>query len=166
MKGADFLDQYGATIDPRAEVEPQKVYAVRSRVEHPIYERSRVERFIEHIKQANANPQHLLHHLTAAGKLMYASDWSSRFRAGLGSPQIEQIIRSVRKVGTRGGFFGAKITNSGNTVAILCHGDVSNAMIQIFSAYKLAWGLDAELLAGSSPGAFEFGRVLLRLSKG
>lgn len=166
MKGEDFLDQYGGTIDPRAEVEPQKVYAVRSRVEHPIYERSRVERFIEHLEQANANPQHLLHHLTAAGKLMYASDWSSRFRAGLGSPQIEQIVRSVRKVGARGGFFGAKITTSGNTVAILCHGDVSNAMIQVFSAYKLAWGLDAELLAGSSPGAFEFGRVLLRLSKG
>lgn len=165
MKGEDFLDQYGEPIDHRVKVDPQKVYAVRSRVEHPIYERPRAERFIEHIKQANADPQHLHHHLVEAGKLMYASDWSTRFRAGLGSPQIEQIIRSIRKVGIRGGFYGAKITNSGNTVAILCHGDVSNAMIQIFSAYKLAWGLDAEVFAGSSPGAFEFGHVVLRLSK-
>ena len=165
MKGEDFLDQYGEMIHLSAKVEPQKVYAVRSRVEHPIYERLRAERFIERLKQANADPQHLHHHLVEAGKLMYASDWSNRFRAGLGSPQIEQIIRSVRKVGIRGGFYGAKITNSGNTVAILCHGDVSNAMIQIFSAYKLAWGLDAEVFVGSSPGAFEFGHVLLRLSK-
>ena len=165
MKGEDFLDQYGERFDSRAKVEPQKVYRVRSRVEHPIYERFRAERFIEHLKQASAKPQYLHHHLVEAGKLMYASDWSSRFRAGLGSPQIEQIIRSIRKVGMRGGFYGAKITNSGNTVAILCHGDVSNAMIQIFSAYKLAWGLDAEVFAGSSPGAFEFGHVLLRLSK-
>ncbi len=96
---------------------------------------------------------------------MYASDWSSRFRAGLGSPQIEQIIRSIRKVGIRGGFYGAKITSNGSTVAVLCHGDVSNAMIQILSAYKLAWGLDAELFISSSPGAFEFGHVVLRLSK-
>jgi L-arabinokinase len=165
MKGEDFLDQYGELIDHRVKVDPQKVYAVRSRVEHPIYERPRAEHFIEHLKQANTDPQHLHYHLVEAGKLMYASDWSARFRAGLGSPQIEQIIRSIRKVGIRGGFYGAKITSSGSTVAILCHGDVSNAMIQIFSAYKLAWGLDAEVFAGSSSGAFEFGHVILRLSK-
>ena len=96
---------------------------------------------------------------------MYASDWSNRFRAGLGLPEVEQIVRSIRTVGVRGGLYGAKITSSGSTVAVLCHGDVSNAMIQILSAYKLAWGLDAEVFAGSSPGAFEFGHVILRLSK-
>ena len=165
MKGEDFLDQYGEVVDPLTEVEPQKVYSVRSRVEHPIYEHVRVQRFIEHLKKASSDPQHLHHHLMEAGKLMYASDWSNRFRAGLGLPEIEQIVRSIRKVGVRGGFYGAKITSSGSTVAVLCHGDVSNAMIQILSAYKLAWGLDAELFTGSSPGAFEFGHVILRLSK-
>lgn len=165
MKGSDFLHRYGETVDPLTEVEPQKVYAVRSRVEHPIYEHPRVERFIEHLKKANANPQHLHHHLTEAGKLMYASDWSSRFRAGLGLPEVEQIVRSIRKVGVPGGLYGAKITSNGSTVAVLCHGDVSNAMIQILSAYKLAWGLDAEVFLNSSPGAFEFGHVMLRLSK-
>ena len=165
MKGEDFLDRYGETVNPLAKVEPEKVYRIRSRVEHPIYEHARVQRFIGHLKEANANPQHWHRHLMEAGKLMYASDWSNRFRAGLGSPQIEQLIRSIRKVGIRGGFYGARITSSGNTVAVLCHGDVSNAMIQILSAYKLAWGLDAEVFASSSPGAFEFGHVLLRLSK-
>ena len=166
MKGADFLDRYGETVDPFIKVEPQRVYGVRSRVEHSIYEHARARRLIEHFKEANSNPQGIHHHLTEAGKLMYASDWSSRFRAGLGLPEVEQIVRSIRKVGVHGGLYGAKITSSGSTVAVLCHGDVSNAMIQILSAYKLAWGLDAEVYAGSSPGAFEFGHVVLRLSKG
>lgn len=165
MKGEDFLDRYGETVDPLIKVEPQKVYAVRSRVEHSIYEHPRVQRFIEHIKKAGADPQGLRPHLIEAGKLMYASDWSSRFRAGLGLPEVEQIVRSIRKVGIRGGFYGAKITSNGSTVAVLCHGNVSNAMIQILSAYKLVWGLDAEVFSGSSPGAFEFGHVVLRLSK-
>ncbi len=165
MKGADFLDRYGETVDSLTAVEPQKVYGVRSRVEHSIYEHARVERFIEHFKAASTNPQGIHHHLTEAGKLMYASDWSSRFRAGLGLPEIEQIVRSIRRVGVHGGLYGAKITSGGSTVAVLCYGDVSNAMIQILSAYKLAWGLDAEVFASSSPGAFEFGHVILRLSK-
>ena len=165
LKGVDFLDEYGETVDPFIKVEPQKVYGVRSRVEHTVYEHARVRRFIEHFKEANINPQNLLYHLTEAGKLMYASDWSNRFRAGLALPEVEQIVRSIRKVGIHSGLYGAKITSSGSTIAVLCHGDVSNAMIQILSAYKLAWGLDAEVFAGSSPGAFEFGHVILRLSK-
>ena len=165
LKGSDFLDRFGKTVDPFIEVEPQKVYGVRSRVEHTVYEHARVQRFVGHFKEANTNPQNLHRHLTEAGRLMYASDWSNRFRAGLGLPEVEQIVRSIRKVGVRGGLYGAKITSSGSTVAVLCHGDVSNAMIQILSAYKLAWGLDAEVFAGSSPGAFELGPVVLRLSK-
>ena len=165
LKGEDFLDRYGETVDPLTRVDPQKVYAVRSRVEHPIYEHPRVQRFIEHLKKASVDPQGPHHHLMEAGKLMYASDWSGRFRAGLGLPEVEQIVRSIRKIGVRGGFYGARITSNGSTVAVLCHGDVSNAMIQILSAYKLAWGLDAEVFTGSSPGAFEFGHVVLRLSK-
>ncbi len=165
LKGEVFLHQYGEPVDPLTKVEPQKTYKVRSRVEHPIYEHSRVGRFIEQLKKASSGSQHLRHHLIEAGKLMYASDWSGRFRAGLGLPEVEQIVRSVRKVGVRGGLYGAKITGDGSTVAVLCHGDVSNAMIQILSAYKLAWGLDAEVFAGSSPGALEFGHVMLHLSK-
>ena len=165
LKGVDFLDQYGETVDPLIKVDPQKVYGVRSRVEHSIYEHVRTQRMIEHFKTASSNPRDLHHHLTEAGKLMYASDWSNRFRAGLGLPEVEQIVRSIRKVGVHSGLYGAKITSNGSTVAVLCHGDVSNAMIQILSAYKLAWGLDAEVFAGSSPGAFEFGHVILRLSK-
>ena len=58
MKGADFLDQYGETVDPLTEGGSSKgVRRVRSRVEHSIYEHARVGRLIEHFKEANTNPQ-------------------------------------------------------------------------------------------------------------
>ena len=79
--------------------------------------------------------------------------------------KLSRLFGLFGRSASTGGLYGAKITSSGSTVAVLCHGDVSNAMIQILSAYKLAWGLDAEVFAGSSPGAFEFGHVILRLSK-
>ncbi len=165
MKGADFLDRYGETVDTVTQVEPEKTYHVRSRVEHPIYEHARVQKFIMYLKKANAEPQNIRRHLMNAGKLMYTSDWSYRCRVGLGSLQVNQIVGSVRKIGVQGGFYGAKITGGGGggTVAVLCHGDTSNSMIQILAAYKLAWGLNAEVFTGSSSGAFEFGHVRLRL---
>ena len=168
IKGERFIKQYGETVDPVTQVDPQKTYRVRSRVEHPIYEHARVQNFIEHLKKASAAPQDVREHLINAGKLMYASDWSYRFRVGLGSLQVDQIVRSVRKVGVRGGFYGAKITGGGGggTVAVLCHGDVSNSLIQILAAYKLSWGIDAEVFSGSSPGAFEFGHIVLKLTVG
>jgi galactokinase len=167
MKGQDFLDRYGQTVDTVTEVEPEKTYPVRSRVEHPIYEHDRVQRFIEHIKAANADLKNIRKHLVKAGRLMYASNWSYRFRVGLGSPEVEQLVRSARKIGVHNGLYGAKITGGGGggTVALLCHGDISSALIQMTAAYKLAWGLEAEVFRGSSPGAFEFGHIVLKLTK-
>jgi L-arabinokinase len=167
MRGEQFLDLYGDAADTVAQVEPKKVYHIRSRVEHVVHEQARVQRFIECLKNASADVENCREHLTNAGKLMYASNWSYRFRAGLGAPEIDQLVRSMRKIGRRGGFYGAKITDGGRggTIAVLCHGEVSNSLVQIFAAYKLAWGLDGEALPGSSPGAAEFGPVLLKLIK-
>lgn len=165
MKGEYFLNRYGETVDAVTHVDAKKDYRIRSRVEHPIYEHARVQQFIEHLKRANEEPAKVRTHLMHAGKLMYASNWSYRFRVGLGSPQVEQIVMSLRKIGMRGGVYGAKITGGGGggTVAVLCHGDISNTLIQILAAYKLAWGLEAEVFTGSSPGAFEFGHIILKL---
>ena len=165
MKGADFLDRYGETVDTVTQIELYKTYPIRSRVEHPIYEHARVQQFIQHIKDANTDPKNLRKHLMKAGKLMYASNWSYHCRAGLGSPQVQQIVRSSRKIGMQNGFYGAKITGGGGggTVAVLCHGDISNALIQVTSAYKLAWAINAEIFTGSSPGAFEFGHAIIQL---
>ena len=166
MKGKDFIKRYGQTADAFTNVDAKKNYRIRSRVEHPIYEHARVQKFIDHLKNANEDPAKTRAWLKKAGKLMYASNWSYRSRVGLGSSQVEQIVQSVRKIGMRGGLCGAKITagGEGGTVAVLTYGDVSNALVQILAAYKIAWGLEAKVFAGSSPGAFEFGHIALKLT--
>ena len=167
MKGQHFLNRYGGTVDSATEVNPEKTYHVRSRVEHPIYEHARVGKFFRCIKDAAADTDHVKTHLANAGRLMYASHWSYRYRVGLGSPQVEQIVNSVRKIGIPGGFYGARITSGGGggTVAVLCHGNISSGLIQILAAYKLAWGLEAEVFYGTALGACQSEHTVLQLSK-
>ena len=167
MKGQHFLNRYGGTVDSATEVNPQKTYYVRSRVEHPIYEHARVGKFFRCIKDAAADADNAATHLANAGRLMYASHWSYRYRLGLGSPPVEQIVNSVRKIGIRGGFYGARITSGGGggTVAVLCHGNISSGLIQILAAYKLAWGLEAEVFYGTALGACQSEHTVLQLSK-
>ena len=167
MKGLHFLNRYGGTVDSATEVDPQKTYHIRSRVEHPIYENARVKKFIRCIKNTTTDVENVRTHLTNAGLLMYASHWSYRCRVGLGSPQIEQIVNSIRKIGIQGGFYGARITScgGGGTVAVLCHGNISSGLIQILAAYKLAWGLEAEVFYGTSPGASQSDHTVLQLTK-
>ena len=160
-KGSDFLDKYGDTVDSVTEVDPEKVYAVRDRVTHPIYENERVKLFINVIKNAEKYPERAPKFLKIAGKLMYESNTSYRDLAALGCPEIDGIVDIAKKIGEQGGIYGAKITGGGEggTVALLCYGDVSTSLTQIISAYKLAWGIETETFSGSSPGAHEFGHI-------
>ena len=51
MQGSEFLEKYGETVDTVTTVDAEKVYAVRDRVKHPIYENERVKQFyISHQK--------------------------------------------------------------------------------------------------------------------
>ncbi len=165
MHGKTFLEKYGNTIDTLTYVNPDKVYAVRNCVQHPIYENARVKQFITALKNVNKEPGRSQTYLREAGKLMYQSNTSYRDLAGLGSPQVDGLISIVEKIGEQGGIYGAKITGGGGggTVVLLCCGTVSNAITQILAAYKLAWGLDAESFTGSAPGAYEFDHYLWEL---
>ena len=161
IHGEEFLRKYGETVDTVTQVAPQKVYPVRSRVTHPIYENARVTQFIAAMKDATQTPERRLDCLKVAGKLMYESNDSYKHLAGLGSPEVDGLISIAQKIGEQGGIYGAKITGGGGggTVAILCYGNVSNALIQLLAAYKLSWGLDAEIFRDSAPGAYEFGHL-------
>ena len=188
ISGREFLDRYGETIDPFTTVDPDKVYMVRSRSEHPVYENRRVRKFIEYLKAANTanrggsapvcagirdqllgnrgspDPYRLIpdpfpEELVRAGKIMYASHWSYRQRVGLGSRNVDIIVNRIRDIGLAGGFLGAKITGggAGGTAAVLCYGDVSDSLCAVLDHYKSETGIDAQLLTGSSPGAFKSG---------
>ena len=167
MQGAEFLDKYGETVDTATQVNPETSYAVRSRVQHAIYENARVRQFIAAIKNADTDSERLQDYLSEAGNLMYESNASYRDLAGLGSREVDGLVNIARKIGEQGGIYGAKITGGGGggTVALLCHGNVENSLTQILAAYKLAWGIDGELIRGNAAGAFEFGHILWELKE-
>ena len=167
MYGKEFLERYGETVDTATQVDPEKIYPVKSRVQHIIYENARAKRLIAAVKNADSDPEHIQDYLRAAGKLMYESNASYRDLAGLGSPEVDGLVNIARKIGTQGGIYGAKITGGGGggTVALLCYGSVENSLTQVLAAYKLAWGIDCELIRGNAPGAFEFGHILWELKE-
>ena len=167
MQGAEFLDKYGETVDTATQVDPERLYFVRSRVQHAIYENARVRQFITAIKNADQDSERIQDYLSEAGNLMYESNASYRDFAGLGSHEVDGLVNIARKIGEQGGIYGAKITGGGGggTVALLCHGNVENSLTQILAAYKLAWGIDGELIRGNAAGAFEFGHLLWELKE-
>ena len=167
MHGAEFLERYGETVDTATQVAPEKSYPIRSRVEHMIYENERTKQLIVAIKNAHSDPEHIHGYLREAGHLMYESNASYRDLAGLGSPEVDGLVSIAQKIGEQGGIYGAKITGGGGggTVALLCHGSVENSLTQVLAAYKLAWGINGELIRGNGIGAFEFGHILWELQE-
>ena len=132
-----------------------------------IYENARTQQFIAAIKNVGKDPERIQDCLREAGNLMYESNASYRDLAGLGSPEVDGLVNIARKIGEQGGIYGAKITGGGGggTVALLCHGNVENSLTQILAAYKLAWGIDGELIRGNAVGAYEFGHILWELKE-
>ncbi len=167
IHGAAFLEKYGETVDAVTRVVPEKLYVVKDRVEHAVYENARVKQFIKAIKNADNDPEHTPNYLGEAGYLMYESNASYRDLAGLGCPEVDGLVNIAQKIGKQGGIYGAKITGGGGggTVALLCHGNVESSLTQILAAYKLAWGIDAELIRGNAEGTFEFGHILWELKE-
>lgn len=167
MQGSEFIKYYGESVDTVTKVRPDRLYAVRNCVKHPIYENERVKKFIAYIKNAQKYPDQAQVYLVEAGKLMYESNASYRDLVRLGSPEIDGIVNIAQKIGPSGGIYGAKITGGGGggTAALLCYGDVSTSLTQILSAYKLAWGIQTVTFSGSTPGANEFGHIVWKLSE-
>ena len=167
MHGEAFLKRYGETVDMATQVEPEKFYVVKDRVAHAVYENARVQQFITALKNVDNDPENASDYLGEAGNLMYESNASYRDLAGLGSSEVDGLVNIARKIGKQGGIYGAKITGGGGggTVALLCHGNVESSLTQILAAYKLAWGIDAELIRGNAAGAFEFGHILWELKE-
>lgn len=162
ISGRVFEQRYGTTPDPVTTVDPEVVYKVRSRVEHPVYEHRRVTDFTECLRAAGSSERPEL--LERAGRLMYASDWSYTHRCGLGSAETAWIVREVRKLGVEAGFYGARITGggAGGTVAVAGNDRMFDHLDDLLARYFEATGIEAELLKGTSPGALEFGHRVYR----
>jgi L-arabinokinase len=92
---------------------------------------------------------------------MYASHRSYGRNALLGAPECDLLVDLVRKLESRGGLYGAKITGggSGGTVAVLCDANqrVDGLIGEILDEYEKATGKKPEAFTGTSEGALHSG---------
>jgi|YelNatPaOPRAMG01_1025707.scaffolds.fasta_scaffold00005_155 L-arabinokinase len=156
IKGAQFLAEYEGHDDPATRIDPEAIYAVRSRTEHPIRENRRVHEFMELLRAKGGEQSYV-----RAGQLMYASHWSYTRLCGLGAKEADFLVQTVRRVGPEKGFYGAKITGggSGGTVAILVKKEARQLVRRIADAYSSWAGHYPEIFWGSSNGAAWVGAV-------
>jgi L-arabinokinase len=161
MRGGDFLDRYGPTIDLVTSIEPEVDYAIQQATDHHVLEARRVRRFAEFLEQAcQTEGATRGSALDRAGHLMYASHQSYTMDAMLGAPECDLLVQLVRRR-ERAGFYGAKITGggSGGTVAVLASvsSHVDEALDEIMTEYARETGKKAEIFTGSSAGAWHTG---------
>ena len=159
IRGADFLAAYGEIDDSATRVDPDAVYSPRGCAEHAIYENERVKRFAEYLARARAGDRSAL---VGAGEQMYGSHWSYSYRVALGSAETNLLVQIARRYSKRG-VRGAKITGggSGGTVALLLDeraaGGGGDPVLEIAREYEMRSGNRARVVAGTSPGARQWG---------
>ena len=153
--GRDFVAQYGQVGDWVSHICPDRVYKVRSRSEHYIYENRRAEQFAACIARAGrtGRPEPLIE----AGQLMYASHWSYGQRCGLATVQTDQFVSLVRQRGPAAGLFGARITDAGTggAVAVLMHDheEANRALHDVMHTYQRDTRIEPSLCQAGSSGA-------------
>jgi galactokinase len=166
VRGREFLDRFGPTIDPVTRVEPDVEYLVRPAVDHHVLEARRVRRFCEFLEQASAQPPGPRRKalLDRAGHLMYASHLSYTNDAMLGAPECDLLVKLVRERESAG-LYGAKITGggSGGTVAVMCDASdrADGANERIMREYQQRTGRTPEAFTSTSPGAWSVGTRML-----
>jgi L-arabinokinase len=167
MRGREFIERYGSTIDTATRVEPEVEYAVRPATDHHVHEAQRVRNFVQFVEEAAGMPPHSGERgrtLDKAGHMMYASHVSYTRDAMLGADECDLLVDLVRR-NERMGYYGAKITGGGlgGTVAVLANDDARarEGLGAIVEEYRRRTGLRAEVFWGSSEGAWEAGSQLV-----
>ena len=153
LTGAEFLQQYGTSIDTTASIDPLAVYRIRACAKHPVDENHRVSLFRQLLKLKAVNKKREREILL--GELMYQSH-QGYSDIGLGNERTDAIVQMVREAGVVSGVYGARITGggSGGTVCILTAGRKGKETVQeIHAACCNRFGMDLYLFKGSSNGA-------------
>ncbi|HSW45899.1 MAG TPA: hypothetical protein VLM89_10040 [Phycisphaerae bacterium] len=158
-RGQDLLAELGQPDGLDLTIELDRIYKIRSRTEHHIYENDRTHRFMERLSRARRTGERDA--LIEAGELMYASHWSYGQRCGMGSIETDILVNLIRQRGAARGLYGAKVTagGCGGSIAVLAVNQpaVMTALQEVCATYAGQTGKQATILAGSSPGAATFG---------
>ncbi len=163
IRGADFLDRFGANEELASLIDRGRIYKVRSRTEHHIYENDRTHRFMERLARVRRTGGRDA--LVEAGELMYASHWSYGQRCGMGSIETDTLVNRIRELGPSAGLYGAKATAGGcggSLAVLMARSDAAvQALEQACAAYAAKTGREPTILLGSSSGAMAFGCRML-----
>jgi galactokinase len=155
--GSEFLAEYKTHDDPVTKIHPDATYRVAGPTRHPIEENERVLCFMDALRAANTDGEKAL---IAAGECMYGAHESYRGNCNLSTEEVDFLVESVRKRGTKSGLYGAKITGggTGGTVAVFGKLEALKEQIpQIAKEYSRRIGVMPDIFEGTSPGASEFG---------
>jgi L-arabinokinase len=158
LDGEQFLRRYGGITDQFTQVDPKHTYRVRAATAHPILEQQRVRTFSRLIAGASPRSAPLL------GELMRQAH-SSYSACQLGSEQTDLLVNLVHQAT---GLYGAKVSGrGGGCVAVLGEADSDAVLYAVARTYRAETGLDARIIAGSSPGAADYGtrRARFRLNR-
>lgn len=159
VKGKDFFARFGGNEELESMVVPDRIYKIRSRTEHHIYENDRTHRLMERLSRARRTGEREA--ILEAGELMYASHWSYGQRCGMGSIETDVLVNLIRQMGPDQGLYGAKATagGCGGTVAVMLDDDdqAFAALEEAVKQYQAKTGKRSQVLSGSSPGALAFG---------
>jgi L-arabinokinase len=114
MTGADFLARFGGVDDALSSIEPARVYPVRAGVLFPIEENARCQLAAALLRGGDSAD------LSLVGELMFQSH-AGYSTIGLGHPQTDAMVETVRALGAEDGFYGARVSGggSGGTVVVL-----------------------------------------------
>lgn len=140
LKGSDFTDKHGFTIDPWAEVEPEVTYNVWQATRHPVYEHTRTQYFSLLLQHFPPRTDHEMHEksLRQLGSWMQQSH-ESHAACGLCSPETDAVVQMARE-NAGNGVYGARATASG-AVCLLCDGEKGLATAhKIRDAYQRQHG--------------------------
>jgi len=159
LTGKAFHDRHGKLDHDTLAVDPARIYKVRSRAEHIIYENKRVHEFASYVSKARRTGDEA--DLATAGDLMYASHWSHSQRCGVGTLETDLIIAALRERGPARGFFGAKSTGygTGGGVVVLmrdtpeCH----DALALLLNDLSKRTERRIRVFRGAASGAARFG---------
>jgi galactokinase len=142
ISGQEFLDKYGAHVDPATSILPDHVYRVRANTKYAVLENNRVTLFYQLLKGCSQSGSDSMQDTyIQLGELMYQSH-DAYTECGLGSGATSSIVTLVQDLGPSSGLFGAKITGggAGGTVAILglksAHDTFKTSVVDVYAAMR------------------------------
>ncbi len=163
VRGADFLRTYGLLDLPADEIVPEKLYAIRTTLDHLISEYEHAEHFLQAMEELSESSDDMISPaqrrliMQRAGRLLLASHHSYRLRLQLSCPQADWLIDQLTGAGVASGAYGARITDGGGggTIAILMDSSdrATDKLLALMSRYKQEMGMEVDVRQAGGAGS-------------